>query len=153
MEVSSAAAATIDFSTSNLVPHPPDLATRTITTIPGPGTYPDGSPWRRITNAAITIDSNPTGPYYMGPGPVPSNRTDYFSLIMREFGFGLGLGLATSDPTSVMDGALAQGEEHRTLSAGDIAALQILYGTPEPETWALFGIGLLAILLRRKFFF
>jgi len=151
VEVFSAAAATIDFTTTNLNPHPADLANRTITSVAGAGTFPDGTPWRHITNAAITIDSNPAGPYFTGVGPVPANRFDYFSLILREFGFGLGLGTATSDPNSVMDASLAQGEEHRSLSSGDLSALQDLYGTPEPETWALLGIGLILLSFRRKF--
>ena len=72
---------------------------------------------------------------------------------MREFGFGLGLGAATGDPGSVMDPSIATGEQHRVLSPNDIAALQTLYGTPEPSTWALLGIGLLVLGAGRKFIF
>ena len=154
VEVGSAAAAAIDFTTTNLVPNTPALATRSITSTAGAGTYPDGiTPWRHITNAAITIDSNPQGPYFIGALPVPSNRFDYFSLVLREFGLGLGLGFATGDPNSVMDATLAQGEQHRSLSSLDIAALNTLYGTPEPATWALFAVGLLVLGVGRKFIF
>ncbi len=151
---SSAAAANIDFTSSQINPNIAENATRVIGSTAGAGTYPDGSPWRNITHAAITIDSNPQGPYWEDTTtPVPVNRYDYFSLLLREFGFGLGLGLATSDPNSVMDADIALGEQHRTLTAADLAALQTLYGTPEPETWALLGIGLAALGLRRKFIF
>jgi hypothetical protein len=155
VEVGTAAAGAIDFTMKNLNNPLLNLASRTITTVPGAGTYPDGSPWRQITSATITIDSNPPGPqpYFLGPGPVPANQFDFLTLIMREFGFGLGLGFATTDPASVMDSNIAMGEQHQALSPADIAALQTLYGTPEPSTWALLGIGLAAIALYRKFIF
>jgi len=155
VEVGTAAAGAIDFTMQNLNNPFTNLATRTITTAPGAGTYPDGSPWRHITSAAITIDGNPPGPqpYFLGPGPTPANQFDFLSAVLREFGFGLGLGFATGDPASVMDSAIAMGEQHRTLSPNDIAALQTLYGTPEPATWALLGIGLAALAFRRKYIF
>jgi hypothetical protein len=155
VEVGTAAAGTIDFTMQNLNNPFTNLATRTITTVPGAGTYPDGSPWRQITSAAITIDANPSGPqpYFLGPGPTPANQFDFFSVIMREFGFGLGLGFAAAEPGSVMDPSIVMGEQHQVLSPNDVAALQTLYGTPEPSTWALLGIGLVALGFRRKFIF
>jgi len=155
VEVGTAAAGAIDFTMQNLNNPFTNLATRTITTVPGAGTYPDGSPWRHITSATITIDANPAGPqpYFLGPGPAPANQFDFFSVIMREFGFGLGLGFAPGDPNSVMDSNIVMGEQHPVLSPSDIAALQTLYGTPEPSTWALLAIGLLAVAFRRKFIF
>ena len=139
MEVGSLAASTINFTTLNLNNNTTNLASQTITTVAGPGTYPDGTPWRHITSASIIIDSNPPGPlpYFLGPGNVPPNEFDYFSIIMREFGFGLGLGLAPGDPASVMDPNIAVGDQNRVLSPNDIAALATLYGAPEPESWAL----------------
>jgi hypothetical protein len=155
VEVGTATAGAIDFTMQNLNNPFTNLATRTITTVPGAGTYPDGTPWRQITSAAITLDSNPSGPqpYFLGPGPAPANQFDFFTLIMREFGFGLGLGFAPGDPNSVMDSNIVMGEQHQVLSPNDIAALQTLYGTPEPSTWALLGIGLLALVIQRKFTF
>jgi hypothetical protein len=155
VEVGTAAAGAIDFTMQNLNNPQLNLATRTLTTVPGAGTYPDGSPWRRITSASIVIDTNPPGPqpWFLGPGPTPANQFDFFSVIMREFGFGLGLGFATADPASVMDSNIVLGEQHQVLSPNDVAALQTLYGTPEPSTWALLGIGLVALGFRRKFTF
>ena len=155
VEVGSAAAGNIDFTTANLG-NPLLLSSENITSVPGAGTYPDGSPWRHITNAAITIDLNPPGPnpyFYGPPGNAPANQFDYLTVVMREFGFGLGLGLAAADPNSVMDPNITTGEQHRSLDPADAAALALLYGTPEPATWALFGLGLLLVGFRRKFIF
>lgn len=139
----------IDFTQSNLNNNTFDLADRIIATTPGPGTYPDGTPWRRITNADIEIDAIPTGGpgnYYYNVGVMGAGQFDYLSVLIREFGFALGLGFATAgDPNSVMDSDITAGEQNRTLTTADVAALQALYGTPEPATWALFGVGLLAL--------
>jgi hypothetical protein len=141
----------INFSSVDLNDVTTNLATRTLTSIPGAGLYPDGTPWRQITSVSIQIDSDPPGPapYFTGGGS-PAGRYNYLSLMLREFGIGLGLGFATSDPLSVMDSNLTPGEQHLTLSPADVAALNTLYGTPEPATWALFGVGLLALVALRK---
>jgi hypothetical protein len=154
VEVGTAGAGAIDFQPNNINDVTFDLANRIITSNPGPGTYPDGSPWRRINNTLIIIDSIPPQPYFTtSAGPVPAGQFSFFSLVLREFGFGLGLGFATTDPNSVMDSDLTTGEQHLTLTAADLNALQTLYGTPEPETWALLGIGLGVLIFRRKFIF
>jgi hypothetical protein len=141
----------INFSSVNLNDATTNLATRTLTTGPGAGIYPDGTPWRQITSVSIQIDSDPPGPapYYTGNGS-PAGRFNYLSLMLREFGIALGLGFAQSDPLSVMDSTLAPGEQHLTLSPADVAALNTLYGTPEPATGALFGVGLLALAALRR---
>lgn len=146
--------AAIEFTQSNLNNNNTDLATRVITTAPGPGTYPDGTPWRRITNADIVIDSIPTGGpsnYYYDVGAMVPGQFDYLSVLIREFGFGLGMGFATgADPNSVMDSDITANELHRNLTPTDIVAIRTLYGAPEPATWALFGVGLLALGALRK---
>lgn len=154
VEVNSAAGAGIVFNSADLNDATTNLAQANLTTVPGAGTYPDGTPWREITSATLTIDSDPPGApgYFTGNGNVPAGRYDFLSLIIREFGIGLGLGFATNaDPNSVMDGNLAPGDEHQSLTPGDIQALVTLYGAPEPETWALFGIGLAVLAGRRRF--
>jgi hypothetical protein len=146
--------ADIDFSQQNLNNNTTDLASRVLTTAPGPGTYPDGTPWRTITNADITIDTIPQGGvnnYYIGVGPFLPGQFDYFAVLLREFGFGLGLGLAgPGDPNSAMDSDITANEQRSSLTTEDIAALQTIYGTPEPATWALFGVGLLVMGAVRK---
>ena len=155
VEVFAIAGANIDLTSVNLNNNTTNLADRVITSVPGPLTYPDGTtPWRQITSASITIDRNLpaiTPFYYLNPTPILPNEYDYFSVVLRELGLGLGLGFAPGEPGSVMDPNITTGETHRTLSPNDIAALQTLYGTPEPETWALFGIGLIALGLLRRF--
>jgi len=153
VEATSAAGADIVFTSADLDDATFNLAQRNLTTVPGAGTYPDGTPWRQITSATITIDSDPPGipGYFSGNGSVPLGRYDFLSLILREFGVGLGLGFATNaDPNSVMDGNLSTGDQHQALTATDIAALVTLYGAPEPATWALFGIGLAVLAARRR---
>jgi len=119
----------------------------TITTLPGVGTYPDGRNWNQITSA--TIDFHDTLPGWQPDfnAPLAGNERDLLSYLIREFGFALGLGVAgAGDPASVMTaGNPPNGVTSRVLSPGDIAALQSIYGAPEPETWALFGVGLLAL--------
>jgi hypothetical protein len=154
VEVNSPAGAGIVFNSADLNDATTNLAQATLTTVPGTGRYPDGTPWRQITSATITIDLDPPGApgYFTGNGSVPPGRYDFLSLILREFGLGLGLGFAANgDPNSVMDGNLAPGDQHQTLAPGDINALATLYGAPEPATWALFGIGLAVLAGRRRF--
>jgi hypothetical protein len=153
VEVNSAAGAGIIFNSADLNDATTNLAQANLTTVPGAGTYPDGTPWRQITSAVITIDSDPPGApgYFTGNGSVPPGRYDLLSLIIREFGIGLGLGFATNaDPNSVMDGNLSPGDQHQALTPGDIKALVTLYGAPEPATWALFSIGLAVLAGRRR---
>lgn len=154
VEVNSAAGADIVFNSADLNDATTNLAQANLTTVPGAGTYPDGTPWRQITSATITIDSDPPGApgYFTGNGSVPPGRYDFLTLILREFGVGLGLGFATNaDPNSVMDGNLAPGDQHQALTRTDINALVTLYGAPEPATWALFSIGLVVLAGRRRF--
>jgi hypothetical protein len=135
VEVTSAAGAGMVVTSANLNDLNTNLAQTALTTVPGAGTYPDGSPWRQITSATITIDSDPPGApgYFTGAGNVPAGRYDFLSLILREFGVGLGIGFATgANPNSVMDANLALGEQHRALTLGDTLALQAVYQSRPP---------------------
>jgi PEP-CTERM motif-containing protein len=83
------------------------------------------------------------------------NELDFYSYMLREFGRELGLGLAlqagpNADPLSVMNPNIAAGTQSGPFTARDIAALQELYGTPEPSTWMLFalGLGVLGVVLK-----
>jgi len=116
------------------------------------GQYPDGTDYHHINFAALPVDG--TQVWHTDPNtPALPGEIDLISYMLREFGFALGLGvdLGGLDPSSVMSllppGA---GITNRTLSAGDIAALQTLYGAPEPATWALFGVGLAALGAAKK---
>jgi hypothetical protein len=116
------------------------------------GNYPDGTPFRQILNATMAVNSGlPT--WYFGPGTAPPGQFDFLAFMIQEFGHALGLGFV-NDPTSVMNvgpfGLFQPGAAIQAPSAADIAALQILYGAPEPETWALFGVGLVALGALKK---
>lgn len=114
-----------------------------------PPTYPDGDPWRQLTASLFFFDTTPALPWYFGPGPAPPGMLDFYAYMLRQFGFALGLGAATTDTASVMR-PFGPGTVNRTLSPGDIAALQHIYGSPEPATWVLFGLGLAALGAARR---
>lgn len=127
--------------------------TITVNTVNGSGTYPDGRSWNQITSA--TIDIHDAGASFNDdPSVLPgATQRDALSWLIRAFGFALGLGVAgAGDPASVMlAGNPPDGAADRTLSAQDILALQTIYGSPEPATWALFGVGLASLgALRRR---
>jgi hypothetical protein len=112
-------------------------------TTPGTGTFPGGISWQQITGS-LTLVNLAAPNWFVGPGSPAPGQLDFLSYMIQQFGFALGLGNTGLDPGSVMAN-LAPGTTQRVLSPGDIAALQILYGAPEPETWALFGVGLVAL--------
>ena len=124
----------------------------TVTSTLGVGTYPDGRSWNHITSATLDFhDSNPN--WHTDPTTAPAgNERDVLSYLIRAFGFALGLGVAgVGDPASVMTAGVPNpGVTRRVLSAQDIAALQTIYGSPEPATWALFGIGVAALGVARR---
>ena len=109
--------------------------------------YPDGTPWHQITDAPLGFNvddfywytgSDPNG---IGPG-----QLDFQSYVLHELGHALGLGTAVpSDGSSIMYAPPPPGTTSRIPSADDRAALGLLYGTPEPATFVLFGIGLVAV--------
>ena len=114
------------------------------------GAYPDSTPGNHIDLSSTLVNVDPSLPWFTGPGPVPGGALDFEAFMIREFGHALGLGYVSGDPTSVMNSTLAPGPALRVPSAADIAALQTLYGAPEPATWALFGVGLAALAAAKK---
>ncbi len=126
----------------------------TVATVAGGADLGDGHPWRRITDALISVNVNASW-YYGADGNAPSGQFDFYAYMLQQFGFALGLGPATTDLASVMTqsfGSFPDGSVNASLSAGDVAALSHLYGSPEPATWMLFGIGLATLAAARRIF-
>jgi hypothetical protein len=118
-----------------------------------PTTYPDGRQWYQI-NGPLTITVNDVFPFWDGTGAPPS----FFSIDQTAVAldlWGRALGLApTGGPGSVMqpDGNfLFSVPGNHTLSIDDVTAVQTIYGTPEPTTLALLGIGLAVLGVSKKF--
>jgi hypothetical protein len=126
---------------------PPFNPGNTNNSTPGAGTFPGGVNWNHITGSFNITDT--TAPWFVGAGSPAPGQIDFLSYMIQQFGFALGLGNVGADPGSVMN-AIAPGTIQHTLSSGDIAALQTLYGAPEPSTWALFGVGLAAVAALKK---
>lgn len=132
------------------------LSTMNMTTAAGPGTYPNGDPWAQIQNP-VTFDVNSNAPWYDGTNAIAGN-IDFGAYAVTLMGRAIGLGTAgAGDLPSVMrpDSAFGFGSLGLTSpSASDVAAVNAVYGTPEPATFALFAVGLAAFgfskRLRRK---
>jgi hypothetical protein len=121
----------------------------TLTTVPGVGTYPNGDPWVRITGASAQFNSGFS--WWDGTGTISGGEHDFYSAALDLLGQSLGLGFAANtDGTSVMQKTIpANSVGNESLSPSDIAAVQAIYGSPEPPTLALLGVGLLVIGLGR----
>jgi len=122
------------------------LQVGTTLTGPMPTTYPNGSQWYQI-NGPLTITVNDIFPFWDGnsaPPPPPSLYLDQTAVAMDLWGQALGLA-QTGGAGSVMQpnsNIFFNQQGNQTLSPEDIAAVQAIYGTPEPTTLALLGIGL-----------
>ena len=91
-------------------------------------------------------------------GGIGSAELDYMTVAIQEFGHHLGLahpnetgGHPTSETDiSPMNGGLPAGVTRRVLQPSDIAAAQHLYGVPEPSSFGLGIIGLVALSAHRR---
>lgn len=148
----------VNFSSSNLGFF--TLSSVTMGTVtPQVGTFPDGNPWAQITGP-VTVQVNDLSAfggalsYWDGNGvlaPTPP-QIDFQALALDLVGRAIGLGISV-DPASVMqpDGSFSlTNPGNHTLAPSDLAAINAVYGSPEPATFALFGIGLAVIGFSRK---
>ncbi len=93
---------------------------------------------RPLSPAALAV-SVPLDPYLSGTwagdillnSSVTFNSSKLFPVLLHEVGHVLGLS-ESKDPHSIMYAHLGT---QRTLSAGDVAALQRLYGPRQPDSW------------------
>src|SRR5436190_185864 len=110
-----------------------------------PTTYPDGRNWYQITGP-LTITVNNVFPFWDGNGVPPGGffSVDQTAIALDLWGRALGLA-PTGGAGSVMqpDGSFLFSQPgNHSLSTQDVAAVQAVFGTPEPTTLALLGIGL-----------
>lgn len=144
IEVGSAGAAglTVTFNNGG------GFGTATLNTVPGSGTFPGGFAWLQITSANVNLNGNLN--WWDGVGPMGPGERDFQAAILDLFGQGLGLGIAAAgDTASVMQANISPNVVgNHALSPTDTAAINAVYGSPEPATWALFSVGLAVFLVR-----
>lgn len=152
VEVGSAAAANIRLSMAPVGVAALSQITRN--TVIQPGTL-NGQPWARIQNPE-TIVVNSNFAFWDGVGAQTAAQFDFQAVMLDLMGYAIGLGFVTAgtQPGSVMQPSFNSGVPgNHTLSAQDVQAINAVYGSPEPETWTLMGIGLALLaatkLLRR----
>jgi hypothetical protein len=119
-------------------------------TVPQSGTL-NGQPWAMIQGPEnFTVNSFYS--FWDGTGAQGASF-DFQAEILDLMGHGIGLGFVTAgtQPTSVMQPTFTAGVPgNHSLSPSDIAAVQALYGAPEPATLALFGVGLSLVGFSRR---
>ena len=128
------------------------VAPTTMSTTPGAGTFPNGSNWVQINGQIVITASSLFLPFYWdGTGVQPPGTIDFHTVALQMTGFALGLGpAALGDPNSVMAQNFPLGPGLTAPTANDVLAVTAVYGSPEPATFALFGVGLAALGLGRK---
>ncbi len=151
--VIASSAATADIVWNNVPLAGFQLSQNTFNTSPQPGTFPNGSPWVQLTS--VTLNVNSLVPWWDGTGP-QGGLIDFQSYVATLTGRALGLGTATqpADNPSLMQPDSAFGFGANLLDSptpADVSAVGAVYGTPEPSTLALFGIGLAAFGLSRLY--
>jgi len=115
----------------------------------------NGSPWVQINGQVfITANAGLMPLFWDGTGTPPALYWDFYSIALQMVGFSLGLGAVPGNPNSVMNTTMSPvplfpGFTGPTPS--DAASLLAIYGSPEPATFALFGVGLAALGFSRKF--
>jgi hypothetical protein len=124
--------------------------------VPTTGVQPgllNGSPWVQINGqAVITLNSAIMPLVWDGSTPQPALYWDFNTLALQMVGYALGLGPAfAGDPNSVMNPTVPFNTGFTAPTPADAASLLAVYGSPEPATFALFGVGLAALGFSRKF--
>ena len=124
--------------------------------VPTTGLQPgllNGSPWVMINGqVVITMNSAIMPLVWDGTGVPPALYWDFNTIALMMVGYALGLGSAfPGDPNSVMNPTIPFGPGFTAPTSADAAALLAVYGSPEPATFALFGVGLAALGFSRKF--
>lgn len=118
-----------------------------------PTTFPNGANWVQINGQVVITASSAVMPFvWDGTGPfAPPLLWDFNTIALQMVGFALGLGPAAfGDPNSVMTTNIPFGPGFTAPTPADANSLLAIYGSPEPATFALFGVGLAALGLGRK---
>jgi hypothetical protein len=130
------------------------VAPTTLPTTPGSGTFPNGASWVLINGQVVVTASSLFAPFYWDGSPLvqPPGTINFLTVALQMTGFAIGLGpAALGDTNSVMSQNFPLGPGGLTSpTANDVVAVNAIYGSPEPATFALFGVGLAALGFGRK---